>query len=284
MSLAQLLREAPTLEGIYSEHLRQHLIALQQAPDLASAFRKVIEAGDAIQLEPISAYKLESMGLVRLEGNLCSVSCALYRLYFNSQNLAAENLREQFEKLQQEHLELQRLYGADDLTQLHNRRHFEIYLDKQWEALAKTSKPLSLILLDVDYFRFYNNTRGLQIGDNCLRLVANAIRQMVNQGDALAVRYGEDEFAVLLPNLETQEASLMAEQIRHAVRQLEIEHDISQIGGLPASVITVSLGMACTVPTLEDSPNCLVKAAEEALTRSKKTGRNRLTVSSTLHH
>lgn len=175
--LAELLKAAPTQSGIYSDYLRNQSIAIQQQPELAAAFQQVLDAKNSIHLEPLMAYQLDSMGLVKLEGNNCSLSCELYRLYFQEQNLCEDYFSAVvFEELQQENERLQGLVNVDELTQIGNRRHFDSCLRAEWKHMARDESPISLILCDIDYFKIYNDTYGHQAGDDCLRSVAQAIR------------------------------------------------------------------------------------------------------------
>ncbi|HEY9596241.1 MAG TPA: AAA-like domain-containing protein [Cyanophyceae cyanobacterium] len=279
-NLDQLLAEAPTSTGIYSEHLRELLVMLQDHPELTTALKSAIATPEGVKLDPIAAYKLESLGLVKLDGDRCTLTCELYRLFLSSQNLEGEDLREQLVQLQKQNQELQRLRYLDDLTQVAKRHYCDQYLEQQWKRLSLEQAPLSLILCDIDYLRVYNNTCGYEAGNNCLRQVAIVIRQLVSRSDDLAARYEDDKFALILPTSNAFRAFSIAESLRENVKKLAISHD-SQIGGLPATVITVSTGVACTIPHLEDSPSLLVQAANNALIQAKRQGGDSTFISST---
>ena len=283
VTLEELLQKAPTETGIYKDHLQELLATLQEEPELGAAFKQVITAQGSVKLESIAAYKLNSIGLVNLDGDRCTPSCELYRLYFDSQ-LLVEDTGDRVQILEQENHNLQALVNIDSLTQLTNRSYFNVYLKQEWQRLAEVGKPLALIMCDLDFFRIYNKTSGQQAGDSCLRQVANAIRNCVKRPHDLVARYGGEEFAVLLSGADASGAVQIAQQIREAVEDLRIAHDIFRIGGLPAAVITVSLGVASTVPALEkSSEELLVRAAEEALYWAKRQGRNQVFVSATLN-
>ena len=283
MTLDELLQAAPTLTGIYSNILRGHLATILKHPELLAALKQVIVATQSVQLKPIIAYQLESMGLVKLEGNNCTLLCNLYRLYFGSQNLGKDNdLWEMVHHLQKTNEELSHLCNLDELTQVANRREFDRRLKEEWQKSVREMSPLSLILCDIDFFKFYNDEYGDQAGDDCLRQVAKAIQQSANYFNYFVGRYGGEEFAVILPNTEAFKAVNIAEKIRKQVKKLEIQHNAVKFGGLPASVITVSLGVACTIPKLQESPSILVHEADQALYRSKRGGRDRISISSTL--
>ncbi|MEG4519977.1 MULTISPECIES: AAA-like domain-containing protein [unclassified Microcoleus] len=282
--LEELLTAAPTHSGIYSDYLQNQSIAIQQQPELASAFQQVIDAKNSIHLEPLMAYQLDSMGLVKLEGNNCSLSCELYRLYFQGQNLCEDKWSVvRFEQLQQENQRLQALVNVDELTQIGNRRHFDSCLRTEWEHMAREGSPISLILCDLDYFKIYNDTYGHQAGDDCLRLVAQTIRRSLQRPADVAARYGGEEFAVILPETDASAAVVVAEQIRAKVKDLNIVFNPKSLDGLPNSVVTISLGIASVVPSEENDAITLLLAADEALYDSKRQGRDRLTMSTLLN-
>jgi diguanylate cyclase (GGDEF)-like protein len=230
------------------------------------------------------AYPLDSMGLIKLEGNNCSLSCELYRLYFQEQNLCEGKLSVVgFEELQQENERLLALVNVDELTQIGNRRHFDSCLRTQWEHMAREGCPISLILCDLDYFKIYNDTYGHQAGDDCLRLVAQTIRRSLQRPADVAARYGGEEFAVILPETDASAALVVAEQIRAKVKDLNIVFNPESLDGLPNSVVTISLGISSVVPSEENDATTLLRAADEALYDSKRQGRDRLTMSTLLN-
>jgi diguanylate cyclase (GGDEF)-like protein len=284
VTLKQLWQEAATEAGIYNDYLRQIIGKLEAEPQLKVALQQVILAVDSVKIEPILAYKLDSLGLVSLDGDRCTISCELYRLYFGSLNLEKDDLDNQIKKLQQANQDLKQLCNLDELTQLANRRHFNEKLEQQWQILAKKTAPLSIIFCDIDYFKIYNDYCGHPAGDDCLRQVASAIRQSIKRYNNFVARYGGEEFVIILPNTEAFIAVSIAESIRENVKSLAIAHDTSTIGGLPDSVITISLGVACTIPQLIDSSATLLQAADQALYLAKKQGRDRVCVSSTLDY
>ncbi|NJK69627.1 MAG: diguanylate cyclase [Microcoleus sp. CSU_2_2] len=282
--LEQLLKAAPTQSGIYSDYLRNHSIAIQQQPELAAAFQQVVDAENSVRLEPLIAYQLDSMGIVKIEGNNCSVSCELYRLYFQGQNLCDDNLPVVvFEKLQQENQRLLALVNVDELTQIGNRRHFDSCLRAEWKHMERSRSPISLILCDIDYFKVYNDTYGHQAGDDCLRSVAQAISRSIERPADVAARYGGEEFAVILPETDASAALVVAEKIRAETKALNIVFNPSMVECLPNSNITLSLGISSVIPGAENDVATLVLAADEALYDSKRYGRDRATMSTLLN-
>ncbi|HBB30804.1 MAG TPA: diguanylate cyclase [Cyanobacteria bacterium UBA8803] len=281
-SLEQLLQEAPTTAGIYSHHLRGQLVTLRENLELADAMKQVVTASGSVRLEAIAAYKLESIGLVKLNGSEGTPSCELYRLYFKEQLWQVPSLSDRLKQLEQENQNLQRLYTLDELTQLGNCRFFKQNLEQMWQRLAREGTPLSLILCDIDYFEYYNDNYGDRAGDACLQQVAQVIRSAVSSATDVIARYRNEEFAVLLPHQDVKSAAELAERIRVQVKRLAIPFKSSTIGGLPAAVVTLSLGVTSTIPNSESDPALLVHEANKALYHSQKWGHNRVTIYDTL--
>jgi diguanylate cyclase (GGDEF)-like protein len=274
MTLEKLLQVAPTPAGIYSDHLRDRLAMLQDQPQLASALQQVITADESVRLEAIAAYKLESMGLVELDGNQAKLSCQLYRLYFREQLPEENGIEAVQEQSETEKPDFQNSYNIDALTQLTNQRYFNQYLETLLQQSAREISPLSLFLCDIDYFRFYNKAHGQLAGDACLHLIACAICECVRDRAAVVARYGGEEFGVVLPQTDAKVAVEIAENIRESVKALAIAHDQTGVDGFPAPILTVSLGVVSTIPSPQITPMMLIASAEEALSQSKRQGRD----------
>ncbi len=175
-------------------------------------------------------------------------------------------------KLQQLNQQLQQLSRIDGLTSIHNRRSFDEGLDKEWRRLRREQQPLSIILCDVDHFKQYNDTYGHQAGDVCLQAVASAIDKSVKRPADMVARYGGEEFVVLLPNTPLPGATHIAEMIRTAIEALRIPHKASSV----SDQVTLSLGVAAVIPNTQQSQTELLEAADAALYRAKKQGRNQV--------
>lgn len=282
VTLKELLQQAATESGIYEEYLRHTSAMVQEEPGLEVALQQVMKSEEPVDLDPEMAYKLESIGLVNIESDRVVPSCELYRLYFgkkvlhNSKSTLINNsLTNNFTELEKENSELRRLRDIDDFTQLANRRYFEQYLEQQWQKLAQEKSSLSVILCDIDFFKTYNKTQGTEAGDNCIRQIAEVMRQLVRKSHDVVARYQEDEFSIILPNANANIACEVAQRIRERVMSLGINHD-PKIGGLPASVLTVSLGVASTIPNRNVNSDSLLRKAKEALTQAKNLGRNQI--------
>ncbi|MFB2937871.1 CHASE2 domain-containing protein [Aerosakkonemataceae cyanobacterium BLCC-F154] len=171
------------------------------------------------------------------------------------------------------HLELQHLVNFDGLTQVANRRYFDEFLQHQWAVMGRKISFISLIICDVDYFKFYNDTYGHQAGDECLRQVASAIATEIGSTDLVA-RYGGEEFAVIMPNANPEVALKVAKRITANVKSLQMVHKNS----LVSDRITLSCGVASIVPNSTVSVSELINHADKALYEAKQQGRDRIIV------
>lgn len=170
--------------------------------------------------------------------------------------------------------ELASLARTDGLTGLANRRCFDEVLTKEWRRAMRDRTPLSLLLLDIDHFKFFNDAFGHPAGDACLRRVAHEVQTAVRRPADLAARYGGEEIALLLPNTVGSGAIAVAEQVRAAIESLGIAH--SGLGGIDR--VTVSVGVATAIPSPDVGEESLLAAADAALYRAKRGGRNRVAV------
>jgi diguanylate cyclase (GGDEF)-like protein len=157
----------------------------------------------------------------------------------------------------------------DGLTGVGNRRRFDDDLCNDWRQCARDKVPLSMVLLDIDYFKRYNDRYGHQAGDHCLKLVAKAIAETVRRPYDSVARYGGEEFACLLPNTGLQGALGLARKMESRVRELGLDHEDSDV----QRVVTISLGVATMAPTPDIDPQVLVEAADRQLYEAKGAGR-----------
>ena len=167
---------------------------------------------------------------------------------------------------------LQRAAMLDPLTNLANRRHFDAFLDKEWQRAIRSAQPLSLVVLDVDHFKLYNDTLGHAAGDACLLKVARALQDHAARSTDLAARYGGEEFVLLFAETPFDAATRLAGMIRAAVEALQVPNPRS-----PTSPwLTVSVGVATIVPTQLDEIENLFVCADRAMYAAKAGGRNRV--------
>ena len=181
-------------------------------------------------------------------------------------------LRVSQQQLLDTNLMLQRLMNSDGLTGLSNRRHFDEYLELEWRRATREQQQLSLLMIDVDYFKVYNDSFGHLAGDEALRQVAEAIRGSCSRPTDLPARYGGEEFALVLPNTSPGGARLVAEKLRQTVHGLAIPHTAPQAD----SRLTVSIGLATQTPPLGSHCRQLISAADKGLYLAKDSGRNQV--------
>lgn len=183
-------------------------------------------------------------------------------------------LRESQRQLMRSNLELQRLAKFDALTGLSNRRNFDEYLAAEWLRAVRTSQPLSMLMIDVDHFKEYNDNFGHPAGDTVLRTVADAIQRSCQRATDFAARFGGEEFVVVLGATSFAGCRSIAEQLRQAIEDLRIPARRSAVG----ASVTVSIGAASLRPQPGQSMASLVDAADKALYEAKKAGRNQVAV------
>ena len=171
-------------------------------------------------------------------------------------------------------VELELLATTDGLTGLSNRRRFDEVLAREWSRAVRTSQPLSLILLDADSFKGFNDRYGHQRGDEALKLIARAIEAVIGRSGDTGYRVGGEEFAVILPDTDKEGARIVASRIQQAVVGWKLPHASSNHG-----VLTVSCGLAQIPEAVAMEPAGLFRAADAALYEAKRSGRNCVRVS-----
>lgn len=176
-------------------------------------------------------------------------------------------LRESQRELMRVNLELERLTRIDGLTGLGNRRYFDEYLAAEWRRSLRTGTPLSVLMVDVDHFKQYNDAYGHLAGDDVLKQVAGVIQDSAARSTDLAARFGGEEFVVILTDVSQAGATHVAERMVQAVRELNIAHGDGKV--------TISVGAATAFPQPESEAGLLLNAADLALFDAKNAGRDR---------
>lgn len=189
----------------------------------------------------------------------------LQNSYATLEHKVAERTRE----LEASNLQLAALSTTDALTGIANRRRFDAVLATEWSRATRTGQPLALGLMDIDWFKQFNDHYGHQAGDDCLREVARVLAATVCRSGDLVARYGGEEFIFIAPDTSAEAALQMAQRVGEALSALALPHAASESGH-----ITVSFGVASIVPGTDNSAEALLKAADQAMYRAKKLGRN----------
>jgi diguanylate cyclase (GGDEF)-like protein len=181
-------------------------------------------------------------------------------------------LLESEKRLAQANKALEKLSALDGLTGIANRRRFDQELASNWHRAIRQSSSMSLIMIDIDFFKLYNDHYGHQKGDECLQQVARSLEESVTRATDLVTRYGGEEFGVILPDTAIKGALEIAEQMRINIEKLRIEHQYSK----SSDHISISLGVAATIPARKSHQELLISAADQGLYLAKNEGRNRV--------
>lgn len=251
----------PDIDGFdVARHIRQ----LQGKEDWAAIIFLSVMSKDEDLAQGIEAggddYLMKPIGRVVLQAKVA----AMYRLVRMQHALV--KLTGQLNEANQE---LQRLSMTDGLTGIANRRLFDDFLVREWRRCARIKKPLSVIMVDADFFKNYNDTYGHQAGDDCLKAIASQVSHATPRAGDLAARYGGEEFALVLGETDEDGARWVANRICQHVIGLKMMHE-----GSTHDYVTVSCGISCVLPSNELSAKELVKSADNALYLAKKQGRN----------
>jgi diguanylate cyclase (GGDEF)-like protein len=190
-------------------------------------------------------------------------------------NELEKQVAERTKELQVANKELEKQSNTDGLTNVFNRRYFDRQLESEWRRHERSSLPMALIMADIDFFKQYNDNYGHQAGDACLQAVARALEASAQRPHDVVARYGGEEFVALLPETDTQGAEAVAQAMKEAIDGLSIPHDNSSGGG----TLSLSFGVSALVPDRDTDPSSLITLADQALYHCKKSGRDRIIVS-----
>ncbi|TCT23709.1 diguanylate cyclase [Thiobaca trueperi] len=233
-----------------------------------------IDHGDETASFPSQSFRIRELDA--LVGSIRGMTATLIErkraLEDLNQSLEAQ-VQERTTQLSSANQRLAALATTDGLTGVANRRHFDETLAQEWERAQRAGTALALMLLDIDYFKRYNDHYGHQAGDDCLRRVAQVLRDSVHRATDLVARYGGEEFVVVLPDTPVAGAGVLAEAMCQAVSALAIPHAASPLGR-----VTVSLGVAGKIPLLNHDAGMLIKCADQALYQAKAAGRHQVAV------
>jgi diguanylate cyclase (GGDEF)-like protein len=195
--------------------------------------------------------------------------------------IAARNVEQSSRKSFLESHLIEELAHHDTLTGLKNRRVFDEQLDRLWDRGTEEHRDLAILMVDIDHFKAYNDWAGHQAGDQTLRRVAQALQGFVTRPLDVLARYGGEEFALVAYDIDSSEAEMLAEQMRVAVRALEIKHEGTTAAG---GSVTISIGVAAVQPSADRRSRGALQLADQALYEAKVTGRNRVEVLGDVAH
>ncbi|HCT9340280.1 TPA: GGDEF domain-containing protein [Acinetobacter baumannii] len=173
-------------------------------------------------------------------------------------------------ELMQQAQQLSLLSQQDALTGLANRRYLDETLDNEWRRALRHETPLTIMMVDIDFFKPYNDSLGHLKGEQCLKDIATAISSIAARSGDLVARYGGEEFLLLFPMTNAQQAKIQAERLMNAIKKIAIVHPCSSV----SPYVTISVGVATTIPRLNDSISAFVSRADHALYQAKTNGRN----------
>lgn len=278
--LLPIMRKAVHWQDITIEALDDDYILVAALPALQAHVVYVVE-GDRVR----QALQAELKGLHIAQGSIILLLICGGAIYVShsarlrrEQQALLENRNRDLESMVQErttalkeaNMQLETLMLHDHLTGLGNRRLFEMSFDKAWRHCARMKSPLSIIMLDVDHFKHYNDIYGHPAGDVCLQQLGRIISDCVKRPDDTPARYGGEEFVVVLANTDEAGAVHIAEKLRTSVLAHTLPHPTSANG-----LVSISLGIATVVPTCDMAPESLIQQADGALYKAKQNGRNR---------
>lgn len=183
-----------------------------------------------------------------------------------------EKLLKTKKNLEKVNKHLKNLSALDGLTKIYNRRKFDEFMQHEWKSAMRRSIQLSLIMIDIDIFKAFNDTYGHQAGDDCIKQVAKVLKKSLKRSEDFVARYGGEEFVVVVKGMKENEVELLAESLRKGVEKLGIENSGSKV----SKFVTVSLGVSTIIPSKDSSPEGLIASADSALYRAKQDGRNRV--------
>ena len=200
-------------------------------------------------------------------------------LLFRERRKLANDLVERTRELAESEARYKNLSIEDSLTGLYNRRHFDEVLNVEWNRAMRNNHPLSLLIIDLDFFKSYNDNYGHLEGDKVLKAISDQLKQTLKRSTDFIARYGGEEFCIILPETSAEKALKVGKMINEAINSLEIEHNYSDV----SKYITVSIGVASKVPDQDSSAMKLLELADQALYEAKESGRNRVVLKENSH-
>lgn len=273
-----LKKEQSNLHQLIENQKNEIASLKQDVSDLNIALETAIEHGDSIEEQLLTsndALHIEANERERAEKNLQNLITALTQQKDDLEVLV-ETIAAHGDDVQYEWLE--RLGTAEEealtdaLTSVANRRHFDQFLISEWKRALRHNTDFSVIMIDIDYFKYFNDKYGHQAGDVCIQKIAEQGKEVCGRSTDLFARYGGEEFAMVLPDTDYDGAVKVASDLRQNVEQLKINHEESMV----SDYVTVSIGIASCSVTKDCEVDKLLRIADDMLYKAKETGRNRV--------
>ena len=278
--IIQVNREFCLMFGYGGEEVRgrfiDELVAPDEYRDEAATITEAVAHGQKFTLEAVRRRKDGSLVNVSLLGVPIinrNRQVAVFGIYrdISARVKAERSLVESRRQLEEANAKLELTSSLDGLTAIPNRRSYDRFYELEWRRAIRERKWISLIMIDVDFFKSYNDFYGHVRGDKCLRQIAQCL-QVINRPGDMVARYGGEEFVAVMSATPPDGARHMAEQMRGRVRELGIPHEGSPV----APHVTISLGVASQAPDLDSHPRDLLLKADQALYLAKSRGRDRV--------
>jgi diguanylate cyclase (GGDEF)-like protein len=187
-------------------------------------------------------------------------------------NIRTAELNKALKATREARNELDALTRIDPLTGLANRRSLDSFINEEWKRGLRSGKPIAVIMIDIDFFKNYNDTLGHSAGDSCLKQISSLLKSEMARSSDFIARYGGEEFLCLCPETDHKGADIIAHKLLSAVASSKIHHPTSGI----TDHVTVSIGIATMVPSHDSTPQRLVELADSRLYKAKKNGRNQV--------
>ena len=221
----------------------------------------------------ISVRRSQLPVVIFVSGLILAIAIAVYINIISSRSATIKKIViEKTHELNQANQELERMSHTDGLTGVANRRFMDEYIDKEWLRAIRNKSSMSFVLIGIDFFKLYNDNYGHPKGDECLKKVAAKLKSQLKRPSDLLARYGGEEFALILP--DTEKPMQVTNRCRQSIEELQIPHDFSEA----ADVVTISVGLCTVTPGNSTDPSLVIEAADKALYKAKKAGKNRVEI------
>ena len=257
LSFKELLRDAPTQAGIYSDYLRGLWGVLQKKPKIADAFKQLITSSVNMELEPVIAYQLESLGLVKLDGNICLPACQLYSLYFQGQKLGETSYPTLDDQTEYTDYQGWQLSTNPQMIKVSNHDFFNSCMQVEWQTMAVKNSPIGLILFEIDNYKIYKKKYGVEFTNYCLEIIRENIEIILQEVSNVYANNENEQFMIILPNSDARTLMKLAEIILQRIQELTLSPDRDLLTNVPNSIVTMSIGVAATIPGDENEPSTL---------------------------